>query len=1783
MVSSEYLDGGDSCEGCNPPPPEPPGGDDDDDSQEQAISPKQAEQQAAGIDALGDYSDFWDYSYEEYGGHYTGTVGDPVRIATGSFTVSETDISFRCGNIAVEITRIYQSDRARAHFFGQGWFFNYQSRIIRGVKPNAEMIVEEMEELYERADYPSIRKKLRKAEEEASLALHNKSRNVYVLNNTDPDYLHLTGNGTLTLIDENGAPVLYTLAQSPIYGASNPYPSGSACHSNVHSYDRLRMLSGGSYILVKRDMTKYRYSPYGLLTSITDRNGNQVSFLYSGGKLVQIQASDGRTISLHWSGSRIARILDPMGREVGYSYDSSGRLSSRTDQQGNIVRYVYSGNRITGIIKPDGSRRSYFYSGRNGKQVVGHTVDEEGRAETFHYYSGYTEYRNPSGIVERHYYNSNNLTTRIDYSDGSFEKKGYDGFNNLINFTDRGGYTFRYFYDSRGNKVREVDPFGSEETRAYNSLNLVTRYVDKKGQKTEYQYDGKGNLLTRTYPDGSRVTCEYNAAGQVTKLTDEEAHITLYTYVDYGYVSSIKDAEGHLHQFKRDRMGNRLAYTDPVGNVTRYEYDRLDRLIRVSDPAGNEETYKYNNRNDLIEKADKNGRSTRFVYNKRHELIKIINPLGEETEFNYRGDGKLIDWIIGGTYRTRYVYDPVGNLAEKELANVDAVWRYHNNPLGHLQTVIDPEGHVFEYDYDFQGRLVSAKNPDGTFYSYEYDKNGNLITKRDEAGNITEWSYDSRNRALHKVDAQGNRTEYKYNGVGKLSQLTNALGHTTRFRYDALNRLISETDPLGNASVIAYDPRGLVVSVRNRGGFETRLSYNNLSLLEQVENPQGGMRRVNYSPTGKVASVIDELGYETTFEYDSLDRLVRKKDAEGNATQYEFDALGNISRMIDPLGNTTKYEFDQLGGLAKETDPLGNSKRYEYDKVGNLVSVTDELAHSTRYDYDWAGRLTRITNPMGETIHYSYDKRGNRSGEQIGNGEIHQYEYDSLNRLSYEINRLRNKQSYTYDAVGKLITKRDFNGDKIHYAYDQLNRLIRVEFPDGGFKEFDWDPDGNLISARNQDVTDMFSYDQLNRLVEVHHSIRDYNREDKVLRYSYDHLNNQIARSIGIGGRERKAQFKYDRTGKLLELIDPESEITAFQYDAAGNLVKRLYPNHTGSEYRYDSSGRLESLIHYEKKRYSQKNVLSSFGYVHDQVGRIAYKVEGDGGVTAYVYDPASRLKEVYYPYESGKREDAYLERMEVALITSTGRSRRTADSGSALDLRSAEKRERLRNRLSLEHAESGTQRTWFAESFPLSSSERVKIENTYDEIKINNRKSGRATILANRFWKEKYKHDGASNIIERQDAWGDVPFAYDAANRLVKLGNISYEYDANGNLVREVNGKETKRYEYNAENRLVGVYIKSSDRYKREQPLVKYKYDGLGRKVVCERYSFGDRATYEIEDYLYDGLSFNPLLSSVKKLKTVSKFYTVKEYYYRDRNPLIVKELEGTGHFSRNRLKSSTYFYSDIIGTTAFATKNSDLSRPVSEHFDSDVYGRFFKGDLSFAHNIGFSGKIRDAEADLSYFGFRHYSPVRKQWITVDPIRDGPNWYAYCAADPVNYVDPLGLCASDKVVSGRVLAEVADNFGFDGPPGYGITRTPTYEEILHKSNQQALSFASIATSAILGSSGPPTLSPGTVRALSSIAANPAVVVAVSAITSFMRSKSKGDAGKYPPDEEEWVAETKDVSHEMLEAKRAYERYENLKKSSEAQNLGEAVEAIGANSGFNRAVHAVKEFFRNLF
>jgi RHS repeat-associated protein len=73
--------------------------------------------------------------------------------------------------------------------------------------------------------------------------------------------------------------------------------------------------------------------------------------------------------------------------------------------------------------------------------------------------------------------------------------------------------------------------------------------------------------------------------------------------------------------------------------------------------------------------------------------------------------------------------------------------------------------------------------------------------------------------------------------------------------------------------------------------------------------------------------------------------------------------------------------------------------------------------------------------------------------------------------------------------------------------------------------------------------------------------------------------------------------------------------------------------------------------------------------------------------------------------------------------------------------------------------------------------------------------------------------------------------------------------------------------------------------------------------------------------------------------------------------------------------------------------------------------------GDPEAASLWGYAGKRYDPATGSYDYGFRDYAPSQGGFTSVDPIRDGANWYGYCDADPVNFVDLWGLSASDRSV----------------------------------------------------------------------------------------------------------------------------------------------------------------------
>jgi RHS repeat-associated protein len=105
-------------------------------------------------------------------------------------------------------------------------------------------------------------------------------------------------------------------------------------------------------------------------------------------------------------------------------------------------------------------------------------------------------------------------------------------------------------------------------------------------------------------------------------------------------------------------------------------------------------------------------------------------------------------------------------------------------------------------------------------------------------------------------------------------------------------------------------------------------------------------------------------------------------------------------------------------------------------------------------------------------------------------------------------------------------------------------------------------------------------------------------------------------------------------------------------------------------------------------------------------------------------------------------------------------------------------------------------------------------------------------------------------------------------------------------------------------------------------------------------------------------------------------------------------------------------YYHTDLLGSTRTVVDSLNV---VKEAYDYDPWGVLMPGrTLGSGTKEGFTGKERDAETGLDYFGFRYYMAAIGRWTTVDPPADEfPEWspYNYVENNPINFWDPFGLC----------------------------------------------------------------------------------------------------------------------------------------------------------------------------
>ena len=261
--------------------------------------------------------------------------------------------------------------------------------------------------------------------------------------------------------------------------------------------------------------------------------------------------------------------------------------------------------------------------------------------------------------------------------------------------------------------------------------------------------------------------------------------------------------------------------------------------------------------------------------------------------------------------------------------------------------------------------------------------------------------------------------------------------------------------------------------------------------------------------------------------------------------------------------------------------------------------------------------------------------------------------------------------------------------------------------------------------------------------------------------------------------------------------------------------------------------------------------------------------------------------------------------------------------------------------------------------------------------------------------WEESFTYDTRGNRKGKSNGWGLIRYTCDEENRMTKAGKTGFTYDAKGNMTgRSLMARVRADYGYNSAGRLISV----------ESPVPGFL--GTGEKSLTGRLSFtydvfGRRNTRtsggETTATVYDAFS----VTAAGKTKQTGSFTYEPLASYTIGDGRIVAETDLT-----DNVNSPAFYHHDALGSTAGISGMAGEST-----YSYDAFGLPLSGDFTDTPDFLFTGKPYDPSIGLMNYGYRDYMPGAGRFMTADPIRDGFNWYAYVYGDPVNFVDPLGLC----------------------------------------------------------------------------------------------------------------------------------------------------------------------------
>ena len=1068
------------------------------------------------------------------------------------------------------------------------------------------------------------------------------------------------------------------------------------------------------------------------------------------------------------------------------------------------------------------------------------------------------------------------------------------------------------------------------------------------------------------------------------------------TILGYGWTHSYnltltEDAVNHLVKIE-DEQGKIFLFADTGGTYLAQIGDSSTLVKNVSGFIWTQKTgkqYLFNLTGKLTQIKDRNANALTLTYDASNRLEKITDTANRAILLEYDGLNRLI-------------------------------------------RLKDPLLRTFSYSYDANNNLINVTDPLNQIITYTYDANHNFTQKTDPRGRITTFTYDASDRCTSSsgennsgkttlvfdpankktivTDSFGQSSSYYYNADEEITRIVNPQGKEILSTWDAYYRLTSRTDTLGRNTSLNYDGKGNLAKVIDSASNITIFTYEpNFSLLRVLVDAQNNFTTYTYDTKGNLLTANDALNNSTTctyntygqplsiknpknqtttFTYDSTGNLITIKDALNNTTTFSYDTVGNLTQKEDAQGNITRLSYDTLNRLTRVTFADNSFISYAYDGVDNRISSTDQESHTTNYTYAQDNQLKSVTDAQGGCVRYDYDTEGNLITVMDQNSHSTHYTYDSLNRLSEQEDALGRKTKFEYDATGNLTKKTDAKGQIITYEYDSLNRLKKIIYPAGSPVTFTYDTLGRRMSMVDSRGTTNYAYDVLGRALVV-----DGPLANDTVTYTYDAVSNRVAM---VDPDAKTTRYAYDALNRLSTITDSLNKVTSYTYDSVGNLINTTYPNGLKTVNAYDALNRLTKLT--QQKSASPFTKLNEFTYAYDLTGRRRTALAFDGSLLNYTYDPAGRLTQ--------EAKTAAVNPYQIAYEYDSAGNRLRMINNSLTHIYNYNPL----NQLTEENVTSAQTRTTKTTIFG-----RMLNSSAISSITVNNIP---ASFDNPKFICYNVPLTAGSNTltVRALNSVGAVLATKIMQVTYTPTTRITYTYDLNGNLTQKQSNIKATNYTFDVENRLTKVNTNGKEAL--------FQYDGGGKLTRLTE------AGASI-DYLYD--ASNCITERNASGATTASYL---------RNPY---QPGGIGGLVRGLSPQGTvpefYYLYNAQGNVTTLTNTTGVS---TNSYDYDSFGNTITQTGTSSNSYQYSTKELDSTG-LIYFGARYYDPRIGRFITPDPLGmvDGPNLYLYCNNDPLNWVDPWGLCGEEKRYWPKSIEPYINYGNYCGPSN----TDPTYQK----------------------------------------------------------------------------------------------------------------------------------------